>query len=173
MKKFGKRIVTLAMMLCMIFSTSTTSYAEEQKVENDPEPIIIGQYDGLLSECLDENETLPLSEVVNVRINSYATYDSKNGVQVKVKLYVPITEYPKPKFTAMVGTVSVLLNNKTTNTSFSKASAQKETIESDVNTGRTGKSDDKGTVAVSGTAYATNALSGGGVFSISYPITIP
>lgn len=50
MKKFGKRIVTLAMMLCMIFSTSTTSYAEEQKVENDPEPIIIGQYDGLLSE---------------------------------------------------------------------------------------------------------------------------
>lgn len=48
-----------------------------------------------------------------------------------------------------------------------------ETIETDVDTGRTGNSGDKGTVSVSGVATANNALAGGGAFAISYPVTLP
>ena len=54
--------------------------------------------------------------VANVRINSYATYDEDDGIQVHVKLYVPWYESPKPEFTGMTGTVNVLMNKKSTNT---------------------------------------------------------
>lgn len=111
--------------------------------------------------------------VANVRINSYATYDSDNGIQVKVKLYVPLLEFPKPQFTAMAGTVTVTMNRKTTNTAFAETANGDSTIESDVDTGVKGNSGDKGTVSVSGGATANNALAGGGAFAISYPVTLP
>ena len=62
---------------------SNTAVAESQQA-----PIIIGEFDGLLADYLDPRAPMPAA-VANVRINSYATYDSEDGVQVKVKLYVP------------------------------------------------------------------------------------
>lgn len=140
--------------------------------ESQQTPIIIGEFDGLLADYLDPNVPMPAA-VANVRINSYATYDSEDGVQVKVKLYVPWFEFPKPEFTGMTGTVAVDLNNKTTSTAFAEIADGDATIESDVNTGVTGASGAKGTVTVSGVATALNALFGGDVFGISYEIQIP
>ena len=82
-------------------------------------------------------------------------------------------ESPKPEFTGMTGTVNVLMNKKSTNTAFAELADGEETIETDVDTGRTGNSGDKGTVSVSGVATANNALAGGGAFAISYPVTLP
>lgn len=87
--------------------------------------------------------------------------------------YVPWYESPKPEFTGMTGTVNVLMNKKSTNTAFAELADGEETIETDVDTGRTGNSGDKGTVSVSGVATANNALAGGGAFAISYPVTLP
>lgn len=94
-------------------------------------------------------------------------------MQVKVKLYVPWYESPKPEFTGMSGTVTVNLNGTSDSTSFFETANGEETIESDVDTGVTGNSGDTGTVSVSGVATANNALLGGGAFGISYDITIP
>lgn len=58
-------------------------------------------------------------------------------------------------------------------TAFAELADGEETIETDVDTGRTGNSGDKGTVSVSGVATANNALAGGGAFAISYPVTLP
>ena len=88
---------------------SSTAVDESQQA-----PIIIGEFDGLLADYLDPSVPMPTA-VANVRINSYATYDSEDGVQVKVKLYVPWYDFPKPEFTGMTGTVTVNLNNKTKN----------------------------------------------------------
>ena len=148
-------------------ANSSTAVDESQQA-----PIIIGEFDGLLADYLDPSVPMPTA-VANVRINSYATYDSEDGVQVKVKLYVPWYEFPKPEFTGMTGTVTVNLNNKTTNTAFVEIADGDATIESDVNTGVTGASGANGTVTVSGVATALNALLGGGVFGISYEIQIP
>lgn len=138
------------------------------------EPIIIGEFDGLLAECLDPDTPMPLIlSVANVRINSYATYDSRNGVQVTVKLYVPWYEFPKPQFTGMAGDVIVNLNNRSTSTHFVEFASGDETISSDVDTGRTATSGTRGTINVEGVATALNALTGGGVFAIGYEITIP
>lgn len=121
---------------------------------------------------MTSNAPVPVA-VANVRINSYATYDENNGIQVKVKLYVPWFEFPKPEFTSMSGTVTVDLNGASDSTSFFEIANGDETIESDVDTGVTGNSGDSGTVSVSGIATANNALLGGGAFGISYGITIP
>lgn len=159
------------LMICIAFSFSVTTNAEEVNKES-AESIKIGEYDGLLSDCLVGDDIM-LASVSNVRINSYATYDRNDGIKVVVKLYVPAFESPQPKFTSMTGTVSVLLNNRTSHTAFSKAAARTSTIQKTVNTGRTGQSGNRGTISVSGAATATNALAGGGAFAISYPITIP
>lgn len=148
-------------------ANSSTAVDESQQA-----PIIIGEFDGLLADYLDPSVPMPTA-VANVRINSYATYDSEDGVQVKVKLYVPWYEFPKPEFTGMTGTVTVNLNNRTKNTAFVETADGDATIESDVNTGVTGASGAKGTVTVSGVATALNALFGGGAFGISYEIQIP
>ena len=148
-------------------ANSSTAVDESQQA-----PIIIGEFDGLLADYLDPSVPMPTA-VANVRINSYATYDSEDGVQVKVKLYVPWYDFPKPEFTGMTGTVTVNLNNKTKNTAFVETADGDATIESDVNTGVTGASGAKGTVTVSGVATALNALFGGGAFGISYEIQIP
>jgi len=46
-------------------------------------------------------------------------------------------------------------------------------IETDVDTGATGKKGDKGRISVEGVATANKSLSGGGEFNIAYSITIP
>ena len=142
------------------------------EITDTQQPVVIGEYDGYLTDVMI-SDGVTKRAVANVRINSYATYDEDDGIQVHVKLYVPWYESPKPEFTGMTGTVNVLMNKKSTNTAFAELADGEETIETDVDTGRTGNSGDKGTVSVSGVATANNALAGGGAFAISYPVTLP
>lgn len=169
MNKHIRKWMSVLMAICLFCSFGTlTAFA----AETDQAPIVIGEFDGLLSDYWTSDAPMPRA-VANVRINSYATYDENDGVQVKVKLYVPWYESPKPEFTGMSGTVTVDLNGTSDSTSFFETANGEETIESDVDTGVTGDSGDTGTVSVSGVATANNALLGGGVFGISYDITIP
>lgn len=172
MKKIiKKRALAVLMVLCVVFSLNVViAFAAEPDTVQDS--IIIGEYDGLLSDCMDSDSATSRT-IANVRINSYATYDEDDGIQVHIKLYVPWYEFPKPEFTSMSGTVTVNLNSKASNTRFAEIAAGDDTIETDVDTGRTGKSGNKGTVSVSGVATADNALTGGGAFAISYAVTIP
>lgn len=168
--KKTRKIMSLFLIAATIFSLNiATTYAAEAETD---QPIVIGEYDGWLSECIDAENPMTRASVVNVRVNSYATYDSKKGINVVVKLYAPAGE-TQPKFTGMTGTVTVNMNKKNTVKSFSKVAAGSKTISSTVKTGVTGKSGTKGTVTVSGGATATNALFGGGAFAISYGVTIP
>lgn len=171
-----KRILSIFMTFCMIATLgSVTAFAAtdaNESISPQQESIIIGEFDGPLTDYLDPSVPMPI-DVANVRINSYATYDSEDGVQVHVKLYVPWYDFPKPEFTGMAGTVTVDLNNKTTDTAFAEVADGEETIETDVNTGVKGTSGTEGTVTVSGAATALNALLGGGAFYISYEIQIP
>lgn len=169
MNKHMRKWMSVLMVVCLFcsFGTITASAAETEQT-----PIVIGEFDGLLSDYWTSDTPMPMA-VANVRINSYATYDENDGVQVKVKLYVPWYESPKPEFTGMSGTVTVDLNGTSDSTSFFETANGEETIESDVDTGVTGNSGDTGTVSVSGVATANNALLGGGAFGISYDITIP
>ncbi|RPF42100.1 hypothetical protein EDD70_2843 [Hydrogenoanaerobacterium saccharovorans] len=171
---YFKRITAIVALLALVISLGTMNvFAVDNSTKSSP--VVIGEFDGLLSDCLNSNESMPhtLAAVANVRINSYATYDKDNGIQVKVKLYVPFFDFPKPKFTSMSGTVTVDLNNDADTTSFFETANEESTIESDVDTGVKGNKGDKGTVSVSGVATASNALAGGGAFAISYPVTIP
>ena len=104
---------------------------------------------------------------------TYATYDKNDGVQVHVELYVPWYSSPKPEFTGMTGNVKLTMNGQSTSKYFSEVATGDETISTDVDTGRKASSGTSGTVFVSGTAVALNALANGGQFSISYDITIP
>lgn len=65
------------------------------------------------------------------------------------------------------------INGQSTSKYFSEVATGDETISTDVDTGRKASSGTSGTVFVSGTAVALNALANGGQFSISYDITIP
>lgn len=175
MKKFSNRLFTSLVAFCMLFSVSAVpAFAAETTTEitDTQQPVVIGEYDGYLTDVMI-SDGVTKRAVANVRINSYATYDEDDGIQVHVKLYVPWYESPKPEFTGMTGTVNVLMNKKSTNTAFAELADGEETIETDVDTGRTGNSGDKGTVSVSGVATANNALAGGGAFAISYPVTLP
>lgn len=170
--KVIKRFVALMATFCMVFSLTGTAFAAGPEATTDSGSVVIGQYDGLLSDCLVSDTPMPRA-VANVRINSYATYDSNDGIQIKVKLYVPVLEFPKPEFTSMTGNVTVSLHSRATNTSFGAFANGKSTIESDVNTGRTGNTGDNGSISVSGVATANNAIASGGLFAISYPVSIP
>lgn len=169
-----KIFVALVAFFSFFSLESINAFADEINTDtaSSEMPVVIGQYDGLLSEHWNPNTPMPAA-VSNVRINSYATYHSTDGIQVNVRLYVPMLEYPKPQFTSMVGNVNVNLNNNYTNKTFIKGANGTATIETDVNTGVKGKSGNKGVVSISGTAYALNAINNGGVFSISYNVTIP
>lgn len=161
MKKFSKRLFTSLVAFCMLFSVSAVpAFAAETTTEitDTQQPVVIGEYDGYLTDVMI-SDGVTKRAVANVRINSYATYDEDDGI--------------KPEFTGMTGTVNVLMNKKSTNTAFAELADGEETIETDVDTGRTGNSGDKGTVSVSGVATANNALAGGGAFAISYPVTLP
>ena len=169
MKKYMKKVMSIFLAVCLFCSFGTLSAFA---AETDPAPVVIGEFDGLLKDCWTSDAPIPRA-VANVRINSYATYDKEDGVQVKVKLYVPWYEFPKPEFTAMSGSVAVALNGSIYFIGFFETANGEETIESDVNTGVTGNSGNTGTVTVSGVATANNALAGGGTFGITYNITIP
>lgn len=172
-KSIMKKLIALGATLCMMLSFVVSASAAEltEDVSSD-EAVVIGEFDGLLSECMD-SDTATSRAVANVRINSYATYDEDDGIQVHVELYVPWYEFPKPEFTSMAGTVTVALNSRSTTEGFAEFADGESTIETDVDTGRTGDSGDKGTVSVTGAATANNALAGGGAFAISYAVTIP
>lgn len=167
-----KKVFMVFIALCMIFSLNgLTAFADE--LDAMQEPVIIGEYDGFLSECLDCDSELHGTSPVNIWVRSYATYDKNNGIQVYVKLYVPWYEVPKPEFTSMSGIVKVDLNSRVTRTTFTEVASGDSTIDSDVDTGRTGETGDKGRINVFGVATANNAIANGGGFKISYSVTIP
>lgn len=165
-----KRIVAMILTAVAVLSLNIAPVCAAETDFNPP--VIIGEFDGWLSECLETEDTMTRASVVNVRVNSYATYDSKKGINVIVKLYAPAGG-TQPKFTGMTGTVTVNMNKKNTVKNFSKVATGSKTISSTVKTGVTAKSGTKGTVTVSGGATALNALFGGGAFGISYGVTIP
>lgn len=137
MKKFSKRLFTSLVAFCMLFSVSAVpAFAAETTTEitDTQQPVVIGEYDGYLTDVMI-SDGVTKRAVANVRINSYATYDEDDGIQVHVKLYVPWYESPKPEFTGMTGTVNVLMNKKSTNTAFAELADGEETIETDVDTG--------------------------------------
>ena len=122
MKKFSKRLFTSLVAFCMLFSVSAVpAFAAETTTEitDTQQPVVIGEYDGYLTDVMI-SDGVTKRAVANVRINSYATYDEDDGIQVHVKLYVPWYESPKPEFTGMTGTVNVLMNKKSTNTAFAE-----------------------------------------------------
>ncbi len=166
----NKKILVSFVTLLLIFSFGSSSFAVSNSVAN--KPIIIGEYDAPLEECLGTDSSMS-RYLANVRVKSYATYDDSDGVQVYVKLYVPWYEFEWPQFTSMTGVVNVSLKPISKNTYFYETANGESTIDTDVNTGVTGESGDEGTVTVSGAATANNALNNGGVFYISYPITLP
>ena len=94
MKKYMKKVMSIFLAVCLICSFGTLSAFA---AEDDPAPVVIGEFDGLLKDCWTSDAPIPRA-VANVRINSYATYDKEDGVQVKVKLYVPWYEFPKLEF---------------------------------------------------------------------------
>lgn len=162
--------MALILTVMMILSINVaTTYAAETETN---QPVIIGGFDGQLKDCIDTDDVMTYASIVNVRVSSYATYDSKKGINVVVKLYAPAGG-TQPKFTGMSGSVNVKMNKKNTVKGFSKVAAKTKTIKSTVKTGVKAKSGTKGTVTVSGVATATNALFGGGAFGISYRVTIP
>lgn len=171
MKKIIKKLFASLLAFCILITVSVVPAFAEEPVINH-QPVIIGEYDGYLSDVMIFDNATSRA-ISNVRINSYATYDEDDGIQVHVKLYVPWYEFPKPEFTGMTGSVSVLLNSKSSTTTFAELASGDETIETDVDTGRTGNSGDNGTISVSGIATSNNALADGGVFGITYSVTIP
>ena len=108
----------------------------------------------------------------NVYVNAYSTYDTKNGVQVITELYTPEGTKTKPHFSAVNGMVTVTVGDETAAFYLGTVTAA-EAISLAVNTQMLGSSGEKGFVAIAGTAYADNAVSGCGSFAISYEITIP
>ena len=110
MKKFSKRLFTSLVAFCMLFSVSAVpAFAAETTTEitDTQQPVVIGEYDGYLTDVMI-SDGVTKRAVANVRINSYATYDEDDGIQVHVKLYVPWYESPKPEFTGMTGTVNAV-----------------------------------------------------------------
>ena len=81
--------------------------------------------------------------------------------------------FEDPQFTSMAGDVNVDLSGESTKTEFLEFADGERSIETDVDTGATGKKGDKGRISVEGVATANKSLSGGGEFNIAYSITIP
>lgn len=169
-----KRILSLMMALGMCLSVGISAFAADTNSVNKAKSKtadstqIIGEYNGVVHKT-----GISTDSVATVRINSYATYSKSDGIKVHIKLYVPWYEFANPKFTSMEGMVAVDMNKKTTNTSFVETANEESTISTDVSTGVKGSSGDKGTVTVTGTATAVNALSQHGGFHISYAVKLP
>lgn len=132
--------------------------------------IILGGFDAPVS-ALEGNGARIITGQVWCR--TYATYNSDKGVSVNIELYVPWYYFTNPKFTAMSGTVNVILNNQKTSSAFAAIAAEDKTIDADVDTGAKASSGTKGRVDITGWASGTNIAAGAGVFTSSYEITIP
>ena len=115
---------------------------------------------------------LQSSNLTNVYVNAYSTYDVEDGVQVVTELYVPEGEKPKPQFSMVNGMVTITVGDETSSF-FLGTAAETEAVGLAVNSKMLGSSGDKGFVVIAGTAYADNAVVGCGSFGISYEITIP
>ncbi len=115
---------------------------------------------------------LQSSNLTNVYVNAYSTYDAEDGVQVITELYVPEGEKPKPQFSMVSGMVTITVGDNTSSF-FLGTEAATEAVGLAVNSKMLGSSGDKGFVVIAGTAHADNAVVGCGSFGISYEITIP
>lgn len=120
-----------------------------------------------------EKSFLKPSHITNIYQHCYATYDETDGIGIVTELYVAEGENVQPKFTELNGVAVVELGDQQEYVYFGGSPAQTHSIGSSLKTGILGHSGEKGTVTVSGTAYAVNALGGGGSFTITYGITIP
>lgn len=120
-----------------------------------------------------EKSFLKPSHITNIYQHSHATYNETDGIGIVTELYVKEQDKVQPKFTEFNGVAVVTLGNEQEYLYFGGSSAQTHSIGSLLKTGILGQSGDKGSVTVSGTAYATNALGGGGSFIVTYGIVIP
>ncbi len=120
-----------------------------------------------------EKTFLKPSNITNIYQHSHATYDETEGVGIVTELYVGEKEKVQPKFAGFNGVAVITLGDKHEYIYFGGPSELTHSIGCLLKTGILGKSGEKGTVTVSGTAYAGNALAGGGSFAITYIITIP
>lgn len=111
--------------------------------------------------------------MTNVRVSAYATYDTEQGVQSVVEMYVSEQEQPKPRFTALHGRALVIFPEEEKEFYFGAEEEGTEAVASSLSTGIHGEKGQKATVIVGGSAYADNAVAGGGSFVISYEITLP
>lgn len=129
----------------------------------------------IMNQAVDgsQNRFPQFSNITNVYVNSYASYEKDIGVNVVTELYVPQAKSVNPQFTRISGNVTVIFNGNTTMHYFGATADYAEAIASAVNTGIVGNHGDKGTIIVSGTAFSENAVAGGGAFIRSYEITIP
>ena len=112
------------------------------------------------------------SNLTNVYVNAYSTYDAEDGVQVVTELYVPQGEKPDPQFSMVNGMVTITVGDDTALIPLG-AAIDTDSVGLAVNTGMLGNSGEKGFVVIAGTAYANNSVTGCGSFAISYEITIP
>lgn len=113
------------------------------------------------------------SAMTNVRVNAYATYDTEKGVQSVTEMYVSEKEDTKPQFTALHGRVLMVFPEEENSFYFGAAEDGTEAIASAISTGVLGSKGQKATMILGGSAYADNAVAGGGSFAITYEITIP
>lgn len=112
------------------------------------------------------------SNLANVYVNAYSTYDAENGVQVITELYAPEGAKAKPRFSSVHGMVTVTVGDATKEIYLGSLTSA-DAVSLAINTQMLGSSGEKGFVAIAGTVYADNAISGCGSFAVSYEITIP
>lgn len=75
MNKHMRKLMSVFMAICLFCSFGTfTAFA----AETEQAPIVIGEFDGLLSDYWTSDAPMPKA-VANVRINSYATPSSNNS----------------------------------------------------------------------------------------------
>ncbi len=120
-----------------------------------------------------ENHFLKPSHMTNIHVNSYATYDEKDGIQVTAEMYVPESEKIKPQFTEVDGVATIRLGDQVTNLYFGASADSSEVIGAALKTGIVGTSGEKGSVTMRGVARSENAVAGAGSFTVTYSITIP
>ena len=80
-----KRLLALCMAVVMVFSLCSIS-AFAAAPTDDKQPVVIGRYDAPLSECLEPGMAMQVG-IANVRVNSYATYDSISFGRTKYFMY--------------------------------------------------------------------------------------
>lgn len=70
----------------MLFSVSAVSAfaaGTTTEITDTQQPVVIGEYDGYLTDVMI-SDGVTKRAVANVRINSYATYDEDDGIQVQM-----------------------------------------------------------------------------------------